>query len=56
MVPVLRRALANGRRLEELLYEMGPALLRQYRKENPAKTGPGRPRKRSTPKKGRTKS
>jgi len=40
MVPVLRRALANGRRLERLLYEMGPALVREYRAEHPAKTGP----------------
>src|SRR2546422_756933 len=31
MVPVLKRALKNGRRVEQLLYEMGPALLRQYR-------------------------
>jgi hypothetical protein len=40
MVPVLKRALANGRRIEQLLYEMGPALLREYRTRNPAKTGP----------------
>lgn len=40
MVPVLKRALQNGRRIEQLLYEMGPALLRQYRLENPAQTGP----------------
>ena len=40
MVPVLKRALDNGRRIERLLYEMGPALLRQYRAQNPAQTGP----------------
>jgi hypothetical protein len=40
MVPLLKRALANGRRIERLLYQMGPALLRQYRTENPAQTGP----------------
>ena len=40
MVPVLRQALANGRRLEKLLYEMGPALVREYRAAHPAKTGP----------------
>jgi len=40
MVPVLKRALANGRRLEKLLYAMGPALLREYRAQNPTQTGP----------------
>ena len=40
MVPLLKRALENGRRLERILYEMGPALLREYRARNPAKTGP----------------
>jgi hypothetical protein len=40
MVPILKRALANGRRIERLLYQMGPALLREYREQNPAKTGP----------------
>ena len=40
LVPLLKRALANGRRVEQLLYEMGPALLREYRARNPAKTGP----------------
>ena len=40
MVPVLKRALKNGRRVEQLLYEMGPALRRQYRAGHPAKTGP----------------
>lgn len=40
MVPILERALENGRRIEQLLYEMGPALLREYRAQNPAQTGP----------------
>src|SRR5208283_5988959 len=40
MVPVLERALKNGRRIEQLLYEMGPALLREYRAQNPAQTDP----------------
>jgi hypothetical protein len=56
MVPILKRALENGRRLEQLLYEMGPTLLHHYRKENPANTGPGTRRKRSAHKKRRTKS
>jgi hypothetical protein len=40
MVPVLKRALQNGRRIEQLLYEMGPTLLREYRAQNPPQTGP----------------
>ena len=40
MVPTLERALKNGRRIEQLLYEMGPALLREYRARHPAQTGP----------------
>lgn len=40
MVPILKRALQNGRRIEQLLYEMGPALLREYRLQNPPQTGP----------------
>jgi hypothetical protein len=47
MVPALQRALANGRRLEKLLYEMGPALLKEYRSANPAQTGPAVKLKRS---------
>jgi hypothetical protein len=46
MVPVLQRALANGRRIEQLLYAMGPALLQEYRAQNPAQTGPARQAKR----------
>jgi len=53
MVPILKRALENGRRIERLLYEMGPALLQEYRAQNPAQTGPAVQVKR---KKGRSKS
>lgn len=56
MVPVLKRALQNGRKLEQLLYDLGPALLREYRAHNPAQTGPGKKLTRPTPKKPRTKS
>jgi len=40
MAPTLKRALANGRRIEHLLYGMGPILLQEYRDQNPTKTGP----------------
>jgi len=53
MAPMLKRALENGRRIERLLYEMGPALLREYRAQNPAQTGPAARVKRQ---KGRSKS
>ena len=56
MVPVLERALENGRQIEELLYAMGPALLREYRANNPALTGPAVRVARSTSKKTPTKS
>lgn len=56
MVPIMKRALANGRRLEQVLYEMGPALLKEYRTDNPAQTGPAVALKRSALKKGSTKS
>ena len=56
MVPMLQRALANGRRLEELLYEMGPALLKEYRTRHPAQTGPAVALKPSPAKKRSAKS
>ena len=31
LVPVIRQGLKNGRRLEELLYRVGPALVKEYR-------------------------
>jgi len=40
MVAVLKRALRNGRQIEQLLYQMGPFLLREYRAKNPTQTGP----------------
>lgn len=40
MVPALERALKNGRQIEKLLYDMGPALLKEFRAQNPAQTGP----------------
>jgi hypothetical protein len=56
MVPKLKRALANGRRIEQLLYEMGPALLKEYRIRNPAQTGPAVALKRLPVKKNSPKS
>jgi len=53
MVPVLKRALENGRRIEQLLYAMGPALVEEYPSHNPAQTGPAVQAKR---KKSRSKS
>jgi len=32
LVPTLRQALKNGRRLEQLLYRVGPALVKEYRR------------------------
>jgi len=46
MVPALKRALNNGRKIERLLYDMGPALLKEYRAQNPAQTGPATQTKR----------
>jgi hypothetical protein len=40
MVPAIRRALTNGRRIEQSLYEIGPLMLQAYRLQNPAQTGP----------------
>jgi hypothetical protein len=56
MVALLKRALENGRRIEQLLYEMGPALLQEYRLKNPAQTGPAVAVKRGSAKKRHTKS
>ena len=36
MVSQLQQALRNGKALEQFLYQMGPELLRQYRKERDA--------------------
>lgn len=56
MVPALKRALRNGRRIEQLLYQMGPALLEEYRAQNPAQTGPAVAIRKSSAKKHPTKS
>ena len=40
MVPALQHALENGRQIEKLLYQMGPALLKEFRAQNPSLTGP----------------
>ena len=37
-VPQLRQALRNGKTLEGLLYQLGPELLRQYRKQREGPT------------------
>jgi hypothetical protein len=52
MVPALKRALDNGRQIEKLLYKMGPTLLKAFRAQNPAQTGPAvrLKRKKSTSK------
>lgn len=36
LVPLLQRALKNGRRIEELLYQIGPALIREHRQSRAA--------------------
>ena len=56
LVPLLQGALENGRQIEKLLYQMGPALLEEYRRQNPAKTGPAVTTTRSSAKKRSTKS
>lgn len=33
LVPLFERALRNGRQIETLLYELGPALLHQHRRQ-----------------------
>ncbi len=33
LVPLFERALRNGRQIETLLYELGPALLQQHRQQ-----------------------
>ncbi len=38
LVPQLQQALRNGKTLEGLLYQLGPELLRQYRKQRDSPT------------------
>ncbi len=56
MVATIKRALNNGRKLEQLLYQMGPVLLEEYRAKNPAQTGPAVALRKSLPKKRSAKS
>lgn len=56
LAPALQRALKNGRRIEALLYQMGPALLEEYRAQNPAQTGPAVALRKSSAKRGSTES
>lgn len=56
MVPVVEQALENGAKIQQLLFEMGPALLKEYRAQNPAQTGPAVRTKPSQRKKKRPKS
>jgi len=59
LAPQLRRALKNGRRLEQLLYAMGPKMIREHRqarlaanggKTNAAPTNAGLSKKKRPPK------
>lgn len=56
MVPALKQALANGRKIEQLLYATGPALLKEYRAKNPTRTGPAAQLTGAPTKRPRTKS
>jgi hypothetical protein len=38
LVPRLKRALKNGRQMEILLYQAGPALIREHRQNQASKT------------------
>jgi len=51
MVPALKRALENGRRIEQLLYEMGRSSCENIANQNPAQTARlcGLNAKRATP-------
>ena len=40
LVPLIKRALKNGRRIEELLYQIGPALIREHRQSRAAMKTP----------------
>jgi hypothetical protein len=40
LVPQLQQALRNGKALETVLYQLGPELLRHYRKQREAPTSP----------------
>lgn len=36
LVPLMRQAIKNGRRLEQFLYQMGPALIKEFRRQRKA--------------------
>jgi hypothetical protein len=38
LVPQLQQALRNGRKIEKLLYRLGPLLIREYRRQRQAHT------------------
>lgn len=40
LVPAIRRVYQNGRRLEDLLYRVGPALIKEFRRERPESRHP----------------
>lgn len=40
LVPLIKRALKNGRRIEKLLYRIGPALIREHRQSRAAMKTP----------------
>lgn len=40
LVPAIRKAHANGRRLEDLLYQVGPALLKEFRRQRAKSPSP----------------
>jgi hypothetical protein len=39
LVPLLRRALQNGRQIEQVLYRMGPALVKEHRQNQKKRKG-----------------
>jgi len=40
LVALIKRALKNGRRIETLLYQIGPALIREHRRSRAAMKTP----------------
>jgi hypothetical protein len=54
LVPLIRQAVKNGRRIEQLLYQVGPALIGEHRQSRAAMKTPKervRPTNSGTPKK-----
>ena len=46
LAPILRQAIQNGRRLEEMMKEAGPILIHEYRRKHPSGLSRKRSRKR----------